>query len=299
METKIYRLRFRNAHFGDGYLNTSVPTFTASRLFSALCLEALKNDCLKEWMTVAENDEFKISDAFPYQEQPYLPVPVGEIALKMDLRTLVEDNQANKAVRALRFVPVDRLLDLLNGKVSAEELLKTEMNLAQQTVLMKKGADPYEVGVTEYRSSLYVLASSDPLFEQLMTGLQFSGLGGKRTSGYGRFEMEILPVPSLMGKMLADDKADKQVLLTTSLPNDNELGLVVDDANYRLVKSSGFTYSPDTSEQLRKEDLYKFASGSVFTRRYAGVIADVRPKGFAHPVWNYAKGMFYGLEVAK
>lgn len=132
-----------------------------------------------------------------------------------------------------------------------------------------------------------------------MTSLQFSGLGGKRTSGYGRFEMEILPVPSLMGEMLADDKADKQVLLTTSLPNDNELGLVVDDANYRLVKSSGFTYSPDTSEQLRKEDLYKFASGSVFTRRYAGVIADVRPNGFAHPVWNYAKGMFYGLEAAK
>lgn len=97
-------------------------------------------------MTVAENDEFKISDAFPYQEQPYLPVPVGEVALKMDLRTLVEDNQANKAVRALKFVPLDRLLDLLNGKVSAEELLKAEMNLAQQTVLMKKVLIPMKLG---------------------------------------------------------------------------------------------------------------------------------------------------------
>lgn len=299
METKIYRLSFRNAHFGDGYLNTSVPTFMASRLFSALCLEALKNDCLEEWMAVAENNEFRISDAFPYQGQPYLPVPIGEIAHKMNLRTLIEDNQANKAAQSLKFVPLDKLPDLLSGIVSAEELLKEELSLTQQTVLMKKGEDPFEVGVTEYHSSLYVLASSDPLFEQLMISLQYSGLGGKRTSGYGRFEMEILPAPSALQEMLANDGADKQVLLTTSLPNDNELSRVMDGANYRLVKSSGFTYSPSSHEQLRKEDLYKFASGSVFSRRYQGTIADVRPSGFAHPVWNYAKGMFYGLEAVK
>lgn len=299
METKIYRLSFRNAHFGDGYLNTSVPTFMASRLFSALCLEALKNDCLEEWMAVAENDEFRISDAFPYQGQPYLPVPIGEIAHKMNLRTLVEDNQANKAAQSLRFVSLDKLSDLLSGMVSAEELLKEELNLVQQTVLMKKGEDPYEVGVTEYRSSLYVLASSAPLFEQLMTSLQYSGLGGKRTSGYGQFEMRILSVPLAMQEMLVNDNTDKQVLLTTSLPKDNELSRVMDGANYRLVKSSGFTYSPSVNEQLRKEDLYKFASGSVFSRRYQGSIVDVRPSGFAYPVWNYAKGMFYGLGAAK
>ncbi|MDF9446140.1 type III-A CRISPR-associated RAMP protein Csm4, partial [Limosilactobacillus mucosae] len=78
-----------------------------------------------------------------------------------------------------------------------------------------------------------------------------------------------------------------------------ELSRVMDGANYRLVKSSGFTYSPSVNEQLRKEDLYKFASGSVFSRRYQGSIVDVRPSGFAHPVWNYAKGMFYGLGAAK
>ncbi len=50
MALQLYKMRFREAHFGTGYLNTSSLTFSASQLYSALCLEALKNDCLDEWL---------------------------------------------------------------------------------------------------------------------------------------------------------------------------------------------------------------------------------------------------------
>ena len=53
MGLKIYRMHFDKAHFGDGYLNTSVGHFEASRLFSALCLEALKNNWLYEFIEEA------------------------------------------------------------------------------------------------------------------------------------------------------------------------------------------------------------------------------------------------------
>lgn len=55
----------------------------------------------------------------------------------------------------------------------------------KQDYVTRKGEDPYEVGVTYFNESLYVVAAQSDLFDQLMYSLQYSGLGGKRTSGYG------------------------------------------------------------------------------------------------------------------
>lgn len=297
MELKLYRLKFQNAHFGVGYLNTSAMTFAASRLFSALCLEAIKNDCLDEWLTLAKMDTFKLSDAFPYDAQPYLPFPINyRPKEKLNLVSLHEDNDQNKTASQVHFLPLDMLPFLANHDLDVTELLIEEQQLAQQAIFMKKGVDPYEVGVTRYRAELYVLASAAPLFEQLLTSLQYSGLGGKRSSGYGRFEYKAMELSDELQQGLANTQSHAQLLLTTSLPTEPELRVVLEKAYYQIERSGGYTDNPNATKRLRKEDLYKFKAGSVFGRRYNGSIVDVRPAGFPDPVLNFAKGLFFGME---
>lgn len=67
-------------------------------------------------------------------------------------------------------------------------------------------------------------------------------------------------------------------------------------AKYLLKKSSGFAFSQGVKDNYRKQDLYKFKAGSTFTKTFKGQIVDVRPDNFPHPVWNYAKPLFYSLE---
>ena len=93
------------------------------------------------------------------------------------------------------------------------------------------------------------------------------------------------------------DQGDWQLLLATSLPQNAELEEVMDNAAYEIKKDSGFAYSESEQELLRKQDLYKFKAGSIFKSKYKGAIVDVRPANFTHPVYNFAKGLFYSFEV--
>ncbi|AZI18545.1 type III-A CRISPR-associated RAMP protein Csm4 [Limosilactobacillus fermentum] len=301
MALQLYKMRFREAHFGTGYLNTSSLTFSASQLYSALCLEALKNDCLDEWLAKSQQTDFLLSNAFPYTDKPFLPLPLKRKEKRLSLEHLTAENRTKKGLANLQFIPVDKLEAFLNPERRTsdlvKELLTTQEGLSKKSVIMKKGIDPYEVGVTEYDCSLYVLASQSDLFDQLMTALQYSGLGGKRSGGYGQFKLTIGDISVELQSRLDVRSDGYQLLLTDSIPTEDELieDLVSGNGAYHLVKNSGFTYSPTAHEQLRKQDLYKFSAGSVFKQRYTGGIVDVRPDGFPHPVYNFARGLFVGL----
>ena len=84
--------------------------------------------------------------------------------------------------------------------------------------------------------------------------------------------------------------------LTTSLPIEKELEHAMETGSYLLSKSSGFAFSTETNENYRKQDLYKFASGSTFSETFTGQIVDVRPLDFPHEVLNYAKPLFFKME---
>ena len=121
MALKIYRMHFQKAHFGDGYLNTSVGYFEASRLFSALCLEALKNDCLDELINEAEKESFVLSDAFPYVGEPYLPKPVSyPKAKKFDFKPFQHDANSQKIADSLYAVPLSKFQSFVNGQADVE-----------------------------------------------------------------------------------------------------------------------------------------------------------------------------------
>lgn len=299
MTYKLYQLKFTSSHFGAGNLEFSETTFSADRLFSALVLEAIKSGRLEEWMRLSESDDFILSDAFPYQSAPYIPKPIGYPSYdKLDKeKDAVTLRQEAKKTKKLEYIQFSKLPAFLNG-----EPIENDQYAIHTTVTKNQPNEDgalYQVGICQPSNEdvyLYVIAKQSPLFDDLMTSLQYSGLGGKRTSGYGRFKLKLLELPMELAQRLTLDSKKPVMALTTCLPNDDELETAMDGACYLLKKSSGFAFSQSVNEHFRKQDLFRFKAGSTFQQTFRGKIVDVRPDDFPHPVWNYAKALFYRLE---
>lgn len=297
---KLYVMKFDHAHFGEGMLNDSVDNFDASRLYSALYQEAIKLGKADDFWSLTSGKDFYLSDAFPYYKEPYLPKPIGFPMVERQAHSIDElrlVRREAKTVKKIKYIPFSLFNDYLNNKVEINEVADAQSGLSETYVRMRKGVDPYEVGVTAFNSSLYVIATPSLLFDELMGSLQYSGLGGKRTTGLGQFDLFIKEVPSTMERYLMNSDSEKFMLLTSSLPKDDELNWASKGAKYLLKKSSGYAFSTEAKELLRKQDVYKFKAGSTFNNSFEGSIIDVRPDGFPHSVWHYSKGLFYAIDI--
>ena len=309
MARKIVRLRFRGpVHLGKGRLTDSASTFDAATLFSALFIEACHMGCSDELLDAARTGALGLSDAFPFiGDELYLPKPMVAPGLfeernrERQARGERLDSQERKAAKKLPYVPAARYGDFLSGDLDvlaeSERLkglgtsfLTTKVNLTRSS---RDDALPYFVGGYSFSqgAGLYFIVSGRYHLRPLLQQLSFSGIGGKRSSGYGRFEFEIEkrdPLATLTGA------TGQKVLVSTALPSEGEL---TDDllagARYQLVRKGGFVQSQThAATPKKKRDMYLFASGSTFEHKFDGDIFDVNATPGAHPVWRYAKAMW-------
>ena len=298
MTYKMYIMNFHTAHFGAGSLDSSKMTFAADRLFSALVLEAKKMGKMEEFVSIAGQDDFVLTDAFPYQSGPFLPKPIGFPKFEQpDLTTDVKEvRRQAKMAKKLQFIPLDKFDSYVNGTLfkDADHAVTNIVTKNQPHV----DGNLFQVFTVRFRdeSCLYVIAKESELLNELMTSLQYTGIGGKRSSGYGQFDLTILDLPDSFKNRLTKAHQGSVMTLTTSLPVEKELEYAMETGSYLLSKSSGFAFSTETKENFRKQDLYKFASGSTFSETYTGQIVDVRPLDFPHEVLNYAKPLFFKME---
>ena len=295
MTYKMYIMNFQSAHFGSGTLDSSKMTFAADRLFSALAIEAKKMGKMEELVSLAVQDDFVLTDAFPYQSSPFLPKPIGFPKFEQpDLTTDVKEvRRQAKMAKKLQFIPLDKFDSYVNGTLfeDAEHAVTNIITKNQPHV----DGHLYQVSTVRFadQSALYVIATESNLLNELMTSLQYTGIGGKRSSGYGRFDLTITDIPVALKNRLTKVHQGPVMTLTTSLPIEKE---PMETGSYLLSKSSGFAFSTETKENYRKQDLYKFASGSTFSETFTGQIVDVRPLDFPHEVLNYAKPLFFKME---
>lgn len=298
MTYKMYIMNFHTAHFGAGTLDSSKMTFAADRLFSALAIEAKKMGKMEEFVSSAGQDDFVLTDSFPYQSGPFLPKPIGFPKFEQpDLTTDVKEvRRQAKMAKKLQFIPLDKFDSYVNGTLfeDAEHSVTDIVTKNQPHV----DGNLFQVSTVRFRdeSCLYVIANESDLLNELMTSLQYTGIGGKRSSGYGQFDLTILDLPDSFKNRLTEAHQGPVMTLTTSLPIEKELEYAMETASYLLSKSSGFAFSTETNENYRKQDLYKFASGSTFSETFTGQIVDVRPLDFPHEVLNYAKPLFFKME---
>lgn len=165
----------------------------------------------------------------------------------------------------------------------------------------------YEVGRVTFApgAGLALLARfADPaargLFERLLDLLAASGLGGRRSSGYGAFRWEA------RGDLALDlgPPGSRAVLLSRYLPRDDELETLRGErAAYNLIRVGGWFYSPGWPAR-RRQQVLMVAEGSVLDLRGGparGRLVDARPAEARvqgqppHPV--YRSGLALGVLI--
>lgn len=304
MATHMVKLTFQApVHFGDGRLSDGECTCDAATLFSALFIEALKVGCADELLAAAKSGEFALSDAFPYiGERWYVPKPMAGIVGQGERGAESGDSRVRKANKALKYIPVDKLADFLRGSFdfigelerfeNGVSFLRTKVNLTRET---SDDAEPYHVGGYRFAPNcgIYFLVSGSYNVRPLLEQLSYSGIGGKRSSGYGRFTFEMREdVPfSLSDGANASGQA---MLLASALPREDELSdALLEGARYHLSRKGGFVQSVShASTPRKKRSMWLFAPGSVFERRFEGDVFDVNATPGAHPVYRYARAMW-------
>lgn len=307
MKYKIFKLNFTGAvHFGEGGLTTSADTLMADTIFAALCAEAAAQGggLLDKLTDSTSSGKLLLSDGLPFIGKTlYVPKPVMEIRGRQE-----GDSALKKALKKLRYIPIDKLNTYLCGELDiAAEAKKFHDGfslsglLEKVTVPRDEVTRPYAVAVKRFRkgSGLYMCTGYEDeeildLFSELLETLSYSGIGGERSSGLGRFELTVAG-GDVLTAMLQDHNAPKYMSLSVSLPAEEEMDEVISDADFLTVKRSGWVSSLSYADSLQKKrDLYMLAAGSVFSRRFSGGIFDVGDGG-RHPVYRYGKPMLMGI----
>ena len=138
----------------------------------------------------------------------------------------------------------------------------------------------------------------------LFQALGMGGIGGKISSGYGKFHLEDVVLlneffdaqTQWLYESLTAEK-ERSVLLSASLPREEELEQALEGATYQLVRRGGFVASDTYAETpQKKKTQYFFRSGSVFGHRFTGDLYSVGGFG-EHPVYRYAKPLFLGVDL--
>lgn len=306
MEYRIYRYHFPTAvHFGEGTADSTECTFQADTFFSAMCQEAVSTggNTLQDFLDAARSGQFLVSDAFPYmRDEYYVPKPYVYIENRKDPGNSI----VKKAYKNLKYVPlslfdayvqgdfpIDRTadLDFLGRK---DTRTSAAVRGLSETVPYRVASYRFSEGCGLWQAVIFRDSDIRARFEAFLASLSASGIGGRRSSGYGRFSVTDEEMPRMLRKRLEEDYRE-YMTLSVSLPGKDELQAAMEGSSTSVVKRSGFVASDTYADTFRKKrDLYVFSAGSCFLTRFRGGIYDVSDGG-NHPVYRYAMAMMMGV----
>lgn len=331
----LFKLHFKTAlHTGSDTGVISLPSsemqIHSDTLFSALCSEALQSGGLPELNRLYEyvrDDKLCFSDALPFSgSELYVLKPIMPPAY--DFRADAADNTADgnkndnkaKKMKKLIYLPVTQVesyMAYLKGEITGTEWEIPEIAqfgiTGARTMTAIRGMEkttPFEAGIFEFLPGcgLYIIVSYESgeqlvLFKKLLRMVSLSGIGGKRSAGLGKFELEdeihlnVLHNDSAgcLSRLLDREDAPWFMTLNVSLPAEEEMEDVIKDGFYNLVRRGGFIQSQSYSTTpLKKREMYLLSPGSCLKRRFKGFIADVSAGG-THSVYRMAKPLFMGV----
>lgn len=152
------------------------------------------------------------------------------------------------------------------------------------------------------RAGLYFLLQfperSDDLEVQLKMALELlgeEGLGGERSSGAGRFQMDWGELPKNWRSLIDFADGNHHALISLFWQQDLKSDWLAESDRYSLQECGGWIASP-SGQQLRRKKVHMFAEGSVFSKEPVGYLADVTPAQFnAHRI--YRSGVALSLPI--
>lgn len=320
MPYSLYKLNFTTglhigADFGSDSLGSSRMTIRSDTLFSALCCECRRDaGKLNRLYSLVSQGKLVFSDALPFSgNELYLPKPV----LYIDNIKNEGSSTQKKILKKIEYLPLSRFDSYLASLKSSEPLtedLHKEFGIKVSTdrVTLKDPEKPEPYTVAYFRfydgCGLYIIvyytdSEAESFTADLLLSLGLSGVGGKHTTGLGKFDIKREEVPQPYLELLNNTSAGYHMLLGTALPEDSELEAVLSGGWYSLVRRGGFIQSEtflseqvEQVEQMKKKTIYMLSAGSCLKSRFSGGMFDLSPGG-RHPVWRCGKSIFAGISL--
>lgn len=328
MRHEIILFRFTSpVHFGDaaegGDLGEILSYCRADTFFSALCREAadISQELLACVVEGVQRGKLRFSDLFPWKKgtscyELYLPRPVMNLPHTEQAETLSyeevrEQSGERKKYKKRSFIRASEMESYLQERnISAQpdfgkEELRTQYNAREKR--------PYGIGAYHFMpdAGLYLILSGDEelaeKLEPLIKLLGMAGIGGKRSSGFGKYIFEDDPLDLsdentyggddvALYKMLCAGHSNCYMALSSFLPEKLEVG-DMSSGTGKIIKRGGFAWSREMTGPAKVSSVYMMASGACFSKRLAGRIADVNNGSAPHPVYKYGRGLFVGLPL--
>lgn len=321
----LYKLRFTTpVHFGtpDSALSlySSEDHFLADTLFSALCHEALclwGEEGLQNFIEETGQGKLLLSDAMPWKGDTFF-IPRPFFNGKPSSEELT--SQQRKAMKGLRWIPVGSFKTFSESMKTGErfpvekvsESFGAEDEMTRVHIAGTETPLPYQIGVYRFKEDcgLYFIAGCDNdsvenKLSILTEAAGLSGIGGKTTSGLGKFQIEdklFLNEPfdeqtEWLFHALSSSDSGRYILLSSAIPNEEELDGVMKEASFQLVRRGGFVGSASFAQTPRKKITeYFMSAGSVVTQRFRGSLRRAA-EGGVHPVVRFSQPLFLGVDL--
>lgn len=315
----IYQLKFTApVHFGraeqGGKLERVSLGYSSDTLFSALCHE-LSTDLtrLNKFISDAKDKKILLSDLMPYNvvggdNYFFIPKPLIQPPSAEKKKSL-----AAKKLKGIDYIRASRIAEYITDLKNNIDFIaaENEYNFGEFSLMTRinvRQEIPYSVGLFAFNpdAGLYgiVYLADDNIdeFMELIEYLGLSGIGGKRSSGYGKFELYDDAYP-LEDSFSADDMAiNKRIniknaayylALSNVLPNENTL-IALKHSFYKLQKRSGFIGG--SSQMQKKNSVYMVKAGSCLNARIAGELISLGECD-NHEILRYGRGIYLGVET--
>lgn len=105
------------------------------------------------------------------------------------------------------------------------------------------------------------------MFDELFESLQYTGLGGKKSSGWE--DLNVGFVIFRENERQLTQKASLHLLLSTALPEDEELEDILKGATYMFAQKKWiYRFSNICRSANAKSDIYVFSAGSCFVNTF-------------------------------
>lgn len=320
MKRWIFYLKFLTpVRFGSDNRHTGLEetafTCHSDTFFSAFFTEWLQyyGETSREkdfLLNTVHDNQFRVSDLLPYKgNELYLPRP---LVLPGSERIPLENI---KEIRKCRYLSLAKFNDYLK-KFEIDEkpaCFGEETVTARVSWRRDEDALPYTVAAYRFEENagLYGIVQMPEIMEKPFRGilkrLEKSGIGGKRSSGYGKFEVcrwRLLTTQSEDSEPeYIKTKLEKSLtaLLSTESPWYMNLSLIsptaeevrklkASDSWYQLLYRSGFTM--DTG--LKQKQSLFINTGACLREKLEGQLLRIEQEG-DHPVYRYGKGIYIGV----
>ena len=316
-------------HFGNtsdgGTLEKVQITISSDTLFSAMVNEIGYNTDEVSWLVEAVcQNKIKVSSLHPFidtkeEMQLFLPKPM----LK---RTDVYEEITNRKLsceKAKEYKKIKRISHVrtsdLHGSNSKfdpksvkEQPYFGQFMTAQRVNLREEQRLPYVVGSYTFKegAGLYCIvgvenADDVQRIRCIFESLGLTGIGGKRSSGYGQFIVKSeIDLENLSDKSedqhallhLLHQQGNLYMSLSAVTPKEKEVSCL-SKGTYKLIRRSGFVYSESISAPYKRNSFYALQEGSCMPYPLEGQMVELCSEKSPHPIYKNMKGFWLGVNI--